>query len=72
MYAIGVGKGVVEAELRQIASSQENVFKSASFKELQPLAVKLRKRLCNCKFMVCFENNNILVMWTIIHGCEEV
>nr|XP_058971731.1 uncharacterized protein LOC131798056 isoform X6 [Pocillopora verrucosa] len=47
VYAIGVGKGVKEAELREIASSQENVFVSASFKELHNLAVEIRKRLCD-------------------------
>ena len=50
VYAVGVGKGADVAELREIASSQENVFVSASFKELQPLAVEIRKRLCDCKF----------------------
>ena len=50
VYAIGVGKGVNEAELREIASSQENVFVSASFKELHNLAVEIRKRLCDCKY----------------------
>ena len=54
MYAIGVGKGANEAELREIASSQENVFVSASFKELQNLAVELRKRLCECKSQSSF------------------
>ena len=49
VYAIGVGKGANEAELREIASSQENVFVSASFKELHSLAVEIRKRLCDCK-----------------------
>ena len=46
MYAVGVGKGADAAELREIASSQENVFISSSFKELQTLAVEIRKRLC--------------------------
>ena len=50
VYAVGVGKGADAAELREIASSQENVFISASFKELQPVAVEIRKRLCDCKF----------------------
>ena len=49
VYAIGVGKGANEAELREIASSQENVFVSASFKELHSLAGEIRKRLCDCK-----------------------
>ena len=49
VYAVGVGKGANVAELREIASSQENVFVSASFKELQGLAVEIRKRLCDCK-----------------------
>ena len=51
VYAVGVGKGADAAELREIASSQENVFISTSFKELQPIAVELRKRLCDCKFL---------------------
>ena len=46
VYAIGVGKGADAAELREIASGQENVFISASFKELQTLAVQIRKKLC--------------------------
>ena len=50
VYAIGVGKGADEAELREIASSQENVFTSASFKELQTLAVEIRKRLCEGQY----------------------
>ena len=50
VYAVGVGKGADEAELREIASSQENVFVSASFKELQTLAVEIRKRLCEGLF----------------------
>ena len=49
VYAVGVGKGADEAELREMASSQENVFISASFKELQPVAVEIRKKLCDGK-----------------------
>ena len=60
VYAIGVGKGVNEAELREIASSQENVFVSASFKELHNLAVEIRKRLCDCKYSFFTE-----YIWTI-------
>ena len=52
VYAVGVGKGADAAELREIASSQENVFISASFKELQPVAVEIRKKLCDCKFIL--------------------
>ena len=50
MYAVGVGKGADAAELREIASSQQNVFISASFKELQTLAVDIRKRLCEGQY----------------------
>ena len=50
VYAIGVGKGADKAELREIASSQDNVFVSASFEELQTLAVEIRKRLCEGLF----------------------
>ena len=55
VYALGVGKGADEAELREIASSPENVFVSASFKELQTLAVEMRKRLCEgqYRFLTC-------------------
>ena len=56
VYAVGVGKGADAAELREIASSQENVFISASFKELQPIAVEIRKRLCDCKFDALVNN----------------
>ena len=52
VYAVGVGKGADVAELKEIASSQENVFISASFKELQPVAVEIRKKLCDCKFIL--------------------
>lgn len=51
VYAVGVGKGADAAELREIASSQENVYISESFKELQRLAVEIRRRLCDCKFI---------------------
>ena len=51
VYAVGVGKGADAAELREIASSQENVYISESFKELQGLAVNIRRRLCDCKFI---------------------
>ena len=50
VYAVGVGKGADAAELREIASSQEKVFISASFKELQTLAVDIRKRLCQGQY----------------------
>ena len=50
VYAIGVGKGADAAELREIASGQENVFISASFKELQTLAVQIRKKLCEGQY----------------------
>ena len=58
VYAVGVGKGADAAELREMASSQENVFISASFKELQPIAVELRKRLCDCKFLILVSKVN--------------
>jgi len=77
VYAVGVGKGADAAELREIASSQENVLISTSFKELQPIAVELRKRLCDCKFLsivnkispvpVCFivtVKTHLIVRWT--------
>ena len=55
VYAVGVGKGADASELREIASSQENVFISESFKELQSLAGSIRTRLCNCKFITLLE-----------------
>lgn len=54
VYAIGVGKGADEAELKEIASRQENVFVSASFKELKSLATDMRKRLCEGQFRSSF------------------
>ena len=54
VYAIGVGKGADAAELREIASSQENVFISGSFKELQTLAIEIRKRLCQGQYRNLF------------------
>ena len=50
VYAVGVGKGADAAELREIASSQEKVFISASFNELHTLAVDIRKRLCEGQY----------------------
>lgn len=55
VYAVGVGKGADAAELKEIASSQENVYISQSFKELQSLAGIIRTRLCNCKFISLLE-----------------
>ena len=55
VYAVGVGKGADAAELREIASSQENVYVSESFKDLQSLAGSIRTRLCNCKFITMLE-----------------
>ena len=52
VYAVGVGKGANQAELNEIASTQQDVFVSVSFKELQNLALQIRRKLCDCKFCV--------------------
>ena len=59
VYAVGVGKGADAAELREIASSQENVYISESFKELRPLAVEIRKKLCDSKFLTLLNAINL-------------
>ena len=53
-----LAKELMPAELREIASSQENVYISESFKELQRLAVEIRRRLCDCKFITHLEWEN--------------
>ena len=58
VYAVGVGKGADAAELREIASSRENVYISESFKELQALAVEIRKKLCDSKFLTLLNAMN--------------
>lgn len=46
VYAIGVGSGVDQAELEEIASELDYVFTSSSFESLQNEASKIRKSVC--------------------------
>ena len=46
VYAIGVGSGVDQAELEEIASGLDYVFTSSSFQSLQNEASKIRKSVC--------------------------
>lgn len=46
VYAIGVGGGVDQAELEEIASGLDYVFTSSSFESLQNEASKIRKSVC--------------------------
>ena len=46
VYAIGVGSGVDQAELEEIASGLDYVFTSSSFESLQNEASKIRKSVC--------------------------
>ena len=46
VYAVGVGSGVDQAELEEIASRPEYVFISSSFKELQSISSGVTRRLC--------------------------
>lgn len=46
VYAVGVGSGAVTAELEEIASGSKYVYTSASFRDLQNITPKIRKRLC--------------------------
>ena len=47
VYAIGVGSGVDQAELEEIASGLDYVFTSSSFESLQNEASKIRKSVCD-------------------------
>ena len=51
MYAVGVGRAADMAELREIASQPEYVYTSPSFKDLQSITSKIRRRFCDGK---CF------------------
>ena len=46
VYAIGVGSGVDQVELEEIASGLDYVFTSSSFESLQNEASKIRKSVC--------------------------
>ena len=46
VYAIGVGSGVDQAELEEIASGLDYIFTSSSFESLQNEASKIRKSVC--------------------------
>lgn len=46
VYAIGVGSGVDQAELEEIASGLDYVLTSSSFESLQNEASKIRKSVC--------------------------
>ena len=46
VYAIGVGGGVDQAELEEIASGLDYIFTSSSFESLQNEASKIRKSVC--------------------------
>ena len=47
VYAIGVGSGVDQAELEEIASRLDYVFTSSSFESLQNEASKIRRSVCD-------------------------
>ena len=49
MYSLGVGSGVNSEQLRQIASSDDNVFTSASFEELIDVVKPIVEKSCPIK-----------------------
>ena len=46
MYAIGVGSGVDNTELEEIASGPEFVIKSPSFEKIQTIPDEVAMRVC--------------------------
>ena len=46
VYAVGVGSAADGAELEEIASGSEYVFRSPSFESLQNISQEMRKQLC--------------------------
>ncbi|XP_015750459.1 PREDICTED: uncharacterized protein LOC107330348, partial [Acropora digitifera] len=47
VYSLGIGSGVNETQLEDIASSVENVFSATSFTELTPVATAIVARSCS-------------------------
>ena len=49
VYCLGIGSGVKQTQLNDIASSAENVFSATSFTELTPVAKAIVARSCSGK-----------------------
>ena len=61
VYAFGVGRAADMAELLEIASAPEYVFRSQSFKRLQNLTSGLRGEFCVGNDLQMFDANIVLV-----------
>ena len=46
MYAVGIGSGAYEAELKEVASTPEHILTSSSFEELQNISSELISISC--------------------------
>ena len=49
MYSLGIGSGVNSDQLRQIASSDDNVFTATSFDTLADIVLPIVQRSCPSK-----------------------
>ena len=49
MFALGIGSGVDTSQLRQIASSNDNVFTSPGFNELESVVKQIVEKTCPSK-----------------------
>ena len=46
VFAVGIGSGVDQRELREISSAPSNVFTAASFNDLRQLSTTISTSLC--------------------------
>jgi len=60
VYAVGVGIGVDTAELNEIASGSQYVYTAASFRDLQNVTPKIRKRLCGGNLWIHIRCRNVV------------
>ena len=54
VFSLGIGGNVNTDQLRQIASSNDNVFSSAGFDELVEVVKPIVEKSCPSKFVVSF------------------
>ena len=69
VYAVGVGRAADMAELLEIASAPEYVFRSQSFKRLQNLTSGLRGEFCVGNDLQMFDANIVFRNVMITCNC---
>ena len=76
VYAVGVGRAADMAELLEIASAPEYVFRSQSFKRLQNLTSGLRGEFCVGNDLQMFEANtvfgNVMITCNCLLECDVI